>query len=322
MNKLLEEIRKIGIVPVVTLDNSDNALPLAVALNKGGIDCIEITFRTKAAKKSIMSISREFPKMLIGAGTVLTTQHVDEAIYAGAKFIVTPGLNPKIVKYCIEKNITIIPGCSSPTDIEIAIELGVNTVKIFPVENIGGLNMIKALSAPYTNMNFIPTGGINLKNINSYLSFKKVIACGGSWITNKELIDKNDFNSITKLSKEAISSILNFELAHVCMNSKDESHVNEIANLFTNIFNFENKKTLSSTFVSNNIEIMGPPYNRGTNGHLAIATNSVERAVYHLIKTDVSFDYKTAKYDTNNTLKFIYLKNEINGFAVHLLQKN
>ncbi|MDR1400747.1 MAG: bifunctional 4-hydroxy-2-oxoglutarate aldolase/2-dehydro-3-deoxy-phosphogluconate aldolase [Endomicrobium sp.] len=321
MNELLREIAKIGIVPVITLDNVDHAIPLAKALRAGGINCAEITFRTKAAKESIEAISQKFPQILIGAGTVLTMQHVDEAIYAGAKFIVSPGLNTKIVKYCIEKNITVIPGCSSASDIEAALELGLDTVKFFPAENIGGVNTIKSLSAPYSNMNFMPTGGISLKNINSYLSFKKVIACGGSWIASKELINKDDFVSITKLSKEVISVILGFELAHTCINSKDKSQISEIADSFVNIFGFSKREASSSIFASERLEIMKPPCH-GTNGHLAIATNSVERALYHLAKRGVTFNYKTAKYDTSNNLKFIYLEKEINGFAVHLLQKS
>ncbi|GMO67180.1 MAG: hypothetical protein Nk1A_5160 [Endomicrobiia bacterium] len=321
MNGSLKKIAKIGIVPVIVLDNVNHAIPIAKALEVGGINCAEITFRTKVAKESIKAISQELPQILVGAGTVLTIQQVDEAIYAGAKFIVSPGLNPKIVKYCIEKDITIIPGCSTASNIETALELGLDTVKFFPAENIGGINMIKSLSAPYPNINFIPTGGINLKNISSYLSFKKVIACGGSWITSKELINREDFASITKLSKEVISAILGFELVHTCINSKDESQVNETADLFASIFGFTKREASSSIFASERLEIMKPPCH-GTNGHLAIATNSVERAVYHLTKIGVNLNYKTAKYDASNNLKFIYLEKEINGFAVHLLQKN
>ncbi|MDR1511349.1 MAG: bifunctional 4-hydroxy-2-oxoglutarate aldolase/2-dehydro-3-deoxy-phosphogluconate aldolase [Endomicrobium sp.] len=321
MSGLLEEIFKIGIVPVIVLDDAAHAIALAKSFEAAGINCVEITFRTKAAKGSIKAISKEFPRMLVGAGTVLTTQQVDEAIHAGAKFIVSPGLNPKIVKYCIEKNVTIIPGCSTASDIETALELGLDTVKFFPAENIGGINTIKSLSAPYPSINFIPTGGVNLKNISSYLNFKKVIACGGSWIANKELINKEEFASITKFSKEVISVILGFELIHICINSKNESQVNETADLFENIFGFVKKETSSSVFASERIEIMKQPC-YGKNGHLAIATNSIERAIYQLTRIGVNFDYTTTKYDANNNLKFIYLKKEINGFAVHLLQKN
>jgi len=320
MNELLKEISKIGIVPVVTLDCTNHALALAKALKAGGINCAEITFRTSAARESIKAVSKEFPQMLVGAGTVLTKQQVDDAVGAGAKFIVSPGLNPNIVKYCLEKNITIIPGCSSASDIETALELGLDTVKFFPAENAGGINMIKSLSAPYTNVNFMPTGGINLKNINSYLNFKKVIACGGSWITSKELINKEDFASITKLSKEVISAILGFEVTHTGINTKDEAQMNETADLLSGIFGFARRETSSSVFAGERLEIMKPPC-YGTSGHLAIATNSVERAVYHLTKMGISFNQKTAKYDANNKLKLIYLEKEVNGFAFHLLQK-
>jgi len=321
MNELLREIAEIGIVPVVTLDEAKHAIPLAKALKAGGINCAEITFRTKAAREAIKLISQELPHTLIGAGTVLTTQQVDEAVSAGAKFIVSPGLNPKVVKYCLEKNITVIPGCSNASDIETALELGLGTVKFFPAETAGGINMIKSLAAPYANVTFMPTGGIDLKNINSYLSFKKVIACGGSWMTNKELINREDFAGIAKLAKETVSTILGFGLAHAGINSKDASQAEETADLFANVFGLPKRETSSSIFVGKILEIMRSPF-YGANGHIAIATNSVERAVYYLKKVGISFNEKTAKYDAvNNSLKSIYLEKEIGGFAVHLVIK-
>ena len=180
MNKVLEEISKIGIVPVIALDRAEDAEPLAKALCDGGLPCAEVTFRTAAAEESIRIMSDRFPDMLVGAGTVLTTEQVDRAVNAGAKFIVSPGLNPKVVKYCVDKNIPITPGTSNPSDVEAAIELGLDVVKFFPAEAAGGLNMIKSMAAPYTNMKFMPTGGINAKNLTSYLDFNRIIACGGS----------------------------------------------------------------------------------------------------------------------------------------------
>ena len=180
MNKVLEEFSKIGIIPVIALDNVEDAAPLAKALCDGGLPCAEVTFRTAAAEESIRIMAEQFPEMLVGAGTVLTTEQVDRAVNAGAKFIVSPGLNPKVVKYCVEKGIPVTPGCSNPSDVEVAIELGLEVVKFFPAEAAGGLNMIKSMAAPYTKMKFMPTGGINAKNLTNYLDFKKIIACGGS----------------------------------------------------------------------------------------------------------------------------------------------
>ncbi len=203
MNKVLEEIQKIGIVPVVVLDDEKDAKPLAKALCEGGLPCAEVTFRTKAAEESIRIMSKEYPDMLVGAGTVLTTGQVDRAVEAGAKFIVSPGLNPKIVSYCIEKGIPVTPGCQTPSDIEKALELGLEVVKFFPAEPAGGLNMIKALAAPYTDVLFMPTGGINPKNVVDYLKFDRILACGGSWMVKGNLVKEGKFDEITALVKEA-----------------------------------------------------------------------------------------------------------------------
>ena len=203
MNKVLEEIKKIGIVPVVVLDDEKDAKPLAKALCEGGLPCAEVTFRTKAAEESIRIMSKEYPNMLVGAGTVLTTEQVDRAVEAGAKFIVSPGLNPKIVSYCIEKGIPVTPGCQTPSDIEKALELGLEVVKFFPAEPAGGLNMIKALAAPYTDVLFMPTGGINPKNVVDYLKFDRILACGGSWMVKGNLVKEGKFDEITALVKEA-----------------------------------------------------------------------------------------------------------------------
>ena len=178
MNKVLEEIKKIGIVPVVVLDDAKDAEPLAKALCEGGLPCAEVTFRTEAAEESIHIISEKYPEMLVGAGTVLTTKQVDRAVAAGAKFIVSPGFNPKVVKYCIDRDIPVTPGTQTPSEMEQAIEMGLDVVKFFPAEPAGGLKMIKAVAAPYTMLQFMPTGGINLNNVEEYLEYDRILACG------------------------------------------------------------------------------------------------------------------------------------------------
>lgn len=204
---LLQEFYNTGIVPVVVIDNAKDAVPLANALLEGGINIAEVTFRTDAAKDAISNISRECPDVIVGAGTVLTTQQVDEAINAGAKFIVTPGSNPKVIKYCVDNNITIIPGCANPSNVELALENGLNVVKFFPAEQAGGIKYIKAISAPYGNVRFMPTGGINLENVENYLKEECIIACGGSWMVKKDLILKGEFDKITKMCKEAVDIV-------------------------------------------------------------------------------------------------------------------
>ena len=207
MNEILKKIQEIGIVPVVVLDDAKDALPLGKALMEGGLPCAEVTFRTAAAEESIRIMAEKFPNMLIGAGTVITTEQVDRAVAAGAKFIVSPGINPKIVKYCQEKGVLITPGCITPSEVEIAIECGLDTVKFFPAEPAGGLEMIKAMAAPYVNMKFMPTGGINAKNVKDYLAFNKIVACGGSWMVKGDLVKAGDFDKIVELTKEAVEIV-------------------------------------------------------------------------------------------------------------------
>ena len=207
MNELLRKFQELGIVPVVVLDNAKDAEPLAKALCDGGLPCAEVTFRTDAAEESIRIMAQKFPHMLIGAGTVLTIDQVDRAVAAGAKFIVSPGLNPKVVTYCVEKNIPITPGVQTPSEIEQALEFGLDVVKFFPAEPAGGLKMIKALAGPYVNLKFIPTGGISTKNAPEYLAYDKILAVGGSWVASKDLINAGKFDEIEKITKESVAMV-------------------------------------------------------------------------------------------------------------------
>ena len=207
MDKVLEQIQEIGIVPVVVLNDAKDAEPLAKALCDGGLACAEVTFRTAAAEESIRIMSEKFPDMLVGAGTVLTTEQGDRAVAAGAKFIVSPGLNPRIVKYCVDKGILITPGCANPSDIEQALEQGLEVVKFFPAEAAGGLKMIKAMAAPYVGVKFMPTGGINQNNVREYLAYDRILACGGSWMVKSDLVDAGKFDEIEKLARECVDIV-------------------------------------------------------------------------------------------------------------------
>lgn len=317
MNEILNQISKIGIVPVVKIDNAKDAVPLAKALINGGLPCAEVTFRTAAAEEAISLMAKEFPEMLVGAGTVLTTEQVDKAVNAGAKFIVTPGFNEKIVKYCIEKNIPVTPGCPSTSDIEAAIALGLDVVKFFPAENLGGISMIKALAAPYVGVKFMPTGGINAKNINSYLDCDKILACGGSWMVKDTLINEGKFDEIEALTKEAVANMLGFKLAHLAINCEDESKAKSVADMFTFAFNFSQREIPVSYFCTDAIEVMKFD-GRGTMGHIAVKTNYMDKAVAYLERKGVALDYESAKYDEKGNMNFIYLAEEFGGFAVHL----
>lgn len=320
MNDVLVEISKMGIVPVVKLDNAADAEPLAKALCEGGLPCAEVTFRTDAAEEAIRIMTTKYPQMLVGAGTVLTTDQVDRAVGAGAKFIVSPGLNPKVVKYCIDKGIPVTPGTSNPSDVEQAIELGLEVVKFFPAEAAGGLNMIKSMAAPYVNMKFMPTGGINAKNLTSYLDFPKIIACGGSWMVNDAMIQAGEFDKIKEITREAVTQMLGFELRHVGINATDDTEADNVATSFEKLFGFTKNVGNSSIFAGTAIEVMKKPY-LGANGHIAIQTNYIDRAVYHLEMQGFAFDMDASKYDKSGKMIAVYFKDEIGGFAVHLVQK-
>jgi 2-dehydro-3-deoxyphosphogluconate aldolase/(4S)-4-hydroxy-2-oxoglutarate aldolase len=318
MYAVLEELGKIGIIPVIKLDDVEKAVPLAKALAAGGIPCAELTFRTSLAEEAIRRISKEVPEVLTGAGTVLTTEQVDKAINAGAKFIVSPGLNPKVVSYCIKKGIPIAPGCANPSDIEQALEFGLEVVKFFPAEQAGGLEYIKAISAPYPNLKFMPTGGITSANIAKYISFDKTIACGTSWMATADLIKAGDFEKITAMSKEAVLGMLGFSVTHIGINAGNEDDAVKAAKLFNRLFGHPLKHGNSSVFTGENIEFLKTSA-PGAHGHIAIKTNSLCRAIAYLERAGIAFDYENATKDTKGNITELYLKEEILGFALHLI---
>ena len=318
MNQIIEQLYGIGIVPVVKIDDLDTALPIAKALCDGGVPCIEITFRTKHAAAAIKMISEAYPQMLIGAGTVLTPEQADTAMECGATFIVSPGFNPTMVGHCVAKNIPVIPGCATPSDVEKAIEIGLDVVKFFPAEAAGGLKMIKALAGPYGNLRYMPTGGITEKNINEYLSFGKIVACGGSYLVTDALVNAGDYQGITDICRKSMKSILGLEVAHVGINAGDEVEHGEIANQLSQLIFTEPKTGASSTFVGG-FEVMKTPY-LGKNGHVALAVNDIKRAVAYFEMMGVTFNQESKK-EKDGKLSAIYFEKEIGGFAYHLVQK-
>lgn len=319
LNELLKKIGDLGIVPVVKIDDAKDALPLAKALLAGGLPLAEITFRTAAAEQAIKNIVADLPEVLVGAGTVLTTEQADKAIAAGAKFIVTPGFNRKVVKHCLDKGMLITPGCSSPTDIEMALEFGLGVVKFFPAEASGGLAALKAMSAPYKLMKFIPTGGIDQKNLSDYLSFDSVLACGGSWMVKEDLIQSGNFGEIIRFTTDAVKGMLGFDLAHIGINADDADTSFDITKRFAAIFNLPLKEGASSNFAGSIIEV-NKSMGLGANGHIAIKAKNISRAVAYLTRNGVEVDMATAKGPAGGPLIAVYLKEQIGGFAVHLLQ--
>lgn len=316
---LFEKIGRMGIVPVVKLEDAADAAPLARALCKGGLPCAEVTFRTEAASCAIKNMKEACPEMLVGAGTVLTVSQVKEAVSSGAEFIVSPGLNPEVVEYCTQNDIPILPGCANPSDIEQAIRYGLKVVKFFPAEAAGGIKAIKAMSDPYHMIKFMPTGGINPENVNEYLNFDKVLACGGTWMVPSELFEKKQFDRICELTREAVWTMLDFKLAHVGINCDNETEAHKVADSFEKIFGFRSNENPSSIFSSTFVETMKTPF-LGTKGHIAIAANSVERAKAYLERTGVVFNEESAVYRKDGKMQAVYMKEEIGGFAVHLVR--
>ena len=207
MKTMEQKLEEYGVVPVVVLKNTKDAIPLADALIEGGLSCAEVTFRTEAAEESIRLMSKKYPEMLVGAGTVLTTEQVDRAVKAGAKFIVSPGFDAEIVDYCLDKNIPVFPGCITPSEVAQAVKRGLKVIKFFPAEQAGGVAMIKAMGAPYNMVKFMPTGGISAKNLSEYLSCSNIVCCGGSWMVKGDLITEGKFDEITALTKEAVELV-------------------------------------------------------------------------------------------------------------------
>ena len=315
----IDRLANAGIVPVVVLDNAKDAVPTAEALLKGGVDVMEITFRTAAAADSIRAVAENCPDMMVGAGTVITLEQCKKAVECGAKFIVAPGYCDEVVAWCVENNIAVTPGCVTPTEIMAAMSHGLRVVKFFPANVYGGLNAMKALSGPFGGIKFIPTGGVNGQNVGEYISAPFVHAVGGSWVCTKADIAAGNFEKITDLCKQARAGILGFEMAHVGMNCETAETSMAICEQLNQAFGFETKPGNSSNFSTSAIEVTKSVY-PGKNGHLAIRTNAINVAVVELERRGFSVDMETAKYKGEQMIA-VYLKNEFGGFAVHLLQK-
>lgn len=313
---VVKRIYDLGILPVIAIEDADKAVPLAKALCEGGLPAAEITFRTACAKEAIIRIREALPDMLVGAGTVLTEQQVDDALDAGVEFIVTPGFNPQIVKYAQSKGAVIMPGTATPGEMEQAMAMGIDVVKFFPAEQNGGLAKLKAVSAPYSKLRFIPTGGINAQNLTSYIRFNKILACGGTWMVKKDLIDAGNWDEIRRLTREAVRSMLGLEFAHMGINCQSEDEALKASELIKTLFGFDFAVGNSSVFTADkNIEICKTP-KYGRLGHIAIATNSIERAA-------AFFKARGVELLDESTIPsgMVYFKDEICGFGVHLVQK-
>ncbi|MDT4762416.1 bifunctional 4-hydroxy-2-oxoglutarate aldolase/2-dehydro-3-deoxy-phosphogluconate aldolase [Sphaerochaeta sp. PS] len=316
--KLFAQIHDIGLVPVVKIDDASKAAGLAGAMIEGGLPCAEVTFRTDAAEQAIKNIIKAYPEMLVGAGTVINLDYAKKAVAAGAKFIVSPGFNPTVVDWCLENNIPIVPGVCTPSDIEQGLARGLTTLKFFPAEASGGVEMLKNFAGPFPQLKFMPTGGISLDNLSSYAKQSNVLAIGGSWMVKGDLIENEDWPAITKLCSEAVVALQGLEFAHMGLNNANAEEAEKSIGGFAAL-GMPTKRGSSSTFMSPFIEVLHKPF-PGKNGHIGFRCFDIERTLVYLAKFGFTVNDKTITRDAKGIIKVCYLNEELSGFAVHLIK--
>ncbi|SBW10793.1 2-dehydro-3-deoxyphosphogluconate aldolase/4-hydroxy-2-oxoglutarate aldolase [uncultured Eubacteriales bacterium] len=317
MSENIMKISEIGFVPLLVLDDAADAVPLAKALAEGGIPVAEVTFRTKAAAECIRRIAAEAPEVLVGAGTVHTVAQAEEAVAAGAQFIVTPGFSAEVVGWCVDHGVDVVPGTVSPSDIEQAMRFGLTLCKFFPAEAYGGVDVLKALAGPYREIKFLPTGGVSEKNMLDYLALSNVAAVGGSFFCPNDLVREKKWSEISALCQGLIQKMLGFELAHVGINTKDAEDAKQVASRLALLFGKSVKEFPGSYFAGEIAEVIKGEF-LGTMGHIGVNTRDIDRAVAYFARVGVELDQDTAVINPAGKLGAIYLKEEIGGFAVHL----
>ena len=319
-NKIFETIAEYGVVPLVTLSDAADAVPLGRALVAGGIPIAEVTFRTEAGAESIRRMAAEVPDLIVGAGTVHDVEHARQTKEAGGKFVITPGFNPKVVDWCLSHDMPVCPGTVTPADLEQALEFGLKTVKFFPAEAYGGIKTLKALAGPYAMLKFVPTGGVGLNNLLDYLSLPNVAAAGGSFIPPGDLVKRQDWDGIAALGRRICAMIFDFTVGHVGINANEPKRAGEVTEAIEALFDTETRDTPLSFFTGKLAEVIKQPF-VGEHGHVCVDTRDLPRALAMLRRKGVSFDEKSYAYDDKGRLMTVYLKDEIGGFAFHIRQR-
>lgn len=317
--QILDIITQVGVLPVIKIEKLEHALPLAQALRAGGINAIEVTVRSDAAFYAIRAIAAEYPDMMVGAGTIHNPALAEQALSAGAKFIVTPGYSVPTVYYCVEKGVPIVPGCSSASDMELAVGAGLKVVKFFPAEANGGVAALKLYSGPFPMLKFVPTGGITYDNLGDYLKLDCVAACGGSFMAKADTIRNGDWDLITKNCCKAVDTALGFELAHVGLNHADGKSALASAAFLDRMFRLGVKDGSASAFCGKAVEFMKGPY-FGKKGHIGFYTNSVARAKAWFERNGIPIREESIRVEGGKLVSF-YLQDEVDGFAVHVVQR-
>jgi 2-dehydro-3-deoxyphosphogluconate aldolase / (4S)-4-hydroxy-2-oxoglutarate aldolase len=318
MDKIMERIGELGIVPVVKIEDAAKAAGLGKALVAGGIPVAEVTFRTKAAAEAIRAMASASSELLVGAGTVTSKEIAAAAIDAGAAFVVCPAWDEGTIDFCLERGVPVLPGVSGPDGVERGLAKGLSILKFFPAEASGGVAMLDALAGPFNSMKFVPTGGIDAANIGEYAKRKQVLAVGGSWMVKSELVESGDWAGIEKLCREAVMALHGFSFAHLGMNGSGAEGAVKDAAAFASLFGLATREGSGSIFMSEVIELLKAPF-RGEHGHIAIRCNSIERALPYLRSKGIGSVAETMKSD-KGVIKSGYLDLSIGGFAIHLLR--
>ena len=320
MTAMNEALRSGGILPVVAIDKIEYAVPLATAIVEAGLPGMEITFRTECAADAIRAIRKAFPDLLIGAGTILSRALANEALAAGADFLVTPGYNPKVVTYAIEKNVPVYPGVTTPAEIEEAMEMGLEVLKFFPAEMSGGIAKLKILAGPYKNIKFIPTGGIDEKNFKDYLALDNVVAVGGSFMIAKKAMTTGNFEAVKAELDRIIDVMLDMSLTHVGINhSCEEEALNtakELEHAFHMPYNVGNSSIFSGV---KEFELMKKG-GRGIHGHISIGVTDIDRGIRFLQARGVAVNMDSMVTKNGKHIA-CYMADEVAGFAIHLVQR-
>ena len=320
MSSIMEKIHLVGFVPVVALNDAQKAAGLAGALERGGIPIIEVTYRTAQAPDCIREIKKNCPNVLVGAGTVISVEQVKSAVDCGAMFIVSPGYDEKIVAYCLEHDIPVVPGISNPSEIQRAVQAGLKVLKLFPSEPIGGVSAINFMAAPFPGVQFLPAGGVLMSNLGQYLANEHVFACAGGFVARAGMIDKEDWDTVTQTCRQAIQAGLGFEFAHLGVNCGTAESARDCADFLCANFDQTAREGNSSIFIDERIELMKKPF-FGKNGHIGFYTNSVERAVYQLELRGNKVLTQSVRTDAKGRMLSAYLQSEVGGFAVHVVRR-
>ena len=310
-----------GVIPVINVPGEEFAQPLAEALTQGGLPLIEVTLRNEHSLGALKRIKQSMPEMTVGAGTVLSISQVDQALEAGADFIVAPGMNPKVVEYCLKKDVPVLPGCVTATEIEAGMSLGLNLFKFFPSEQLGGIKTMKELSGPYRNVQFIATSGISLQNLPDYMSCPSVAAVGGSFMAPSSLGEVKDWDGIIQRCRQVVRASHGFHIVHVGLNGANAQEGEERAKRFAEIFDLPYRPGGKSDFAGTMLE-SGKTKFPGEKGHIAVGTYSVERGAAYLQAKNVTLRDDWSKTDLQGRMVSVYLEEEIGGFAIHLLRSS